>query len=240
MKIAFVFGVVAAVVLHAAVLLFGGILFAHGEESQATLQEVELLDDVAADAEDEKKDAEPEKPDDAEEMDAEPEEAPDASEIIESLERSPLDAAPALDSSSLGAIEAALNGEGGGDGGFGESLSFASGGRIGGTGTAKALESALDDALSMAEIDQKPQAVFKQSPAYPSELRGKKVEGVVTLIFVVDASGRVADPRVEKSSHPAFDKPALAALKQWKFEPGVKGGRRVACKMRLPIRFPAG
>jgi protein TonB len=53
----------------------------------------------------------------------------------------------------------------------------------------------------------------------------------------VEASGKVADPRVEKSTHTAFDKPALDAVKQWKFEPAVKAGQRVACKMRVPIRF---
>ena len=55
----------------------------------------------------------------------------------------------------------------------------------------------------------------------------------------MDASGKVANPRVEKSSHTAFNKPALEAVKQWKFEPAVKGGQRVACKMRVPIRFPS-
>jgi protein TonB len=69
-------------------------------------------------------------------------------------------------------------------------------------------------------------------------MRGKSLEGVVTVIFVVDSSGKVAGPRVEKSSHAEFDRPALDAVKQWKFEPAVKGGQRVACKMRVPIRFP--
>ncbi len=70
-------------------------------------------------------------------------------------------------------------------------------------------------------------------------MRGKKVDGVVTLIFVVDASGKVVDPRVESSSNSAFDNPALSAVKKWKFEPGLRAGKRVATKMRVPIRFPA-
>jgi protein TonB len=79
--------------------------------------------------------------------------------------------------------------------------------------------------------------VFQAAPVYPSAMRGKKVEGLVTVVFVVDPSGKVATPRVEKSTHPVFEKPALDAVKQWKFEPAVKGGQRVACKMRAPIRF---
>ena len=34
-----------------------------------------------------------------------------------------------------------------------------------------------------------------------------------------------------------LEKPAVDAVKQWKFEPGVKGGERVACRMRVGIRF---
>jgi protein TonB len=54
---------------------------------------------------------------------------------------------------------------------------------------------------------------------------------------VVGTDGKVQSPKVAKSSHSAFEQPALDALKQWKFEPGVKGGQRVACKMRVTITF---
>ena len=70
-------------------------------------------------------------------------------------------------------------------------------------------------------------------------MRAKNIDGVVTLIFIVDETGRVINPRVEKSSHPEFDSPALEAVRQWKFEPAIKGGQRVSCRMRVPIRFQA-
>jgi protein TonB len=47
----------------------------------------------------------------------------------------------------------------------------------------------------------------------------------------------VVNPRVEKSSHPEFEAPAVEALRQWKFEPAIKAGKRVSCRMRVPIRF---
>ena len=95
----------------------------------------------------------------------------------------------------------------------------------------------LDSAFSLAEIDQKPRATFQTAPLYPAEMRGKKVEGVVAVLFVVDAAGKVVNPRVEKSTAAAFEKPALEAVRKWKFEPAIKAGQRVACKMRVPIRF---
>jgi TonB family protein len=171
-----------------------------------------------------------------EELQTEAEEVPDAAEILRSLELSSLQPEPELEAASLGAIADALNGIAGG-GEFDDALSFASGGRIGGTGKAVALDEGLEGAFSMTEIDQKPRAVFQAAPLFPAEMRGKKVEGVVTLIFIVDAAGKVSNPKVEKSTHKAFEKPALSAIRQWKFEPAVRGGQRVPCPMRIDIRF---
>jgi protein TonB len=139
---------------------------------------------------------------------------------------------------SLSAIEQALSGQGAGAGGdFADSFSFASGGRIGGTGQPGTLSEKLESAFNLTEIDQKPRAVMQAPPTYPAEMRGKKMEGIVTVIFVVDPSGRVTNPRVEKANHQAFERPALEAVRQWKFEPAIRGGQRVGCRMRVPIRF---
>jgi len=228
-------GLVLALLLHAGFLLFGGALFGAADERAGGHQDVELL--TEADQEDEPDESEP--PPEPEELQSQEEPPPDAAQILRDLELPVPSDAPALEAASLAAIEQALNGQGG-SGDFANALTLASGGRIGGTGQPGALDEKLEGAFSMTEIDQVPRAIFQQAPSYPASLRGKKLEGVVSLVFVVDPSGRVSNPRVEKSTHPAFDRPALDAIRQWKFEPGVKGGQRVNCKMRLPIRFQPG
>ena len=208
MKFAVVVGILIALVLHAGVILVGGLVFGGLKKDQATLQVVDLLsDDIAAEKEKERpKEPEPEKA-----PEIEPEKPPDAAEIIRSLELPDVVSAPALEAVSLSAIEAALGGQlGGGD--FASSLSFSSGGRIGGTGNGGATDEKLDDAFSLAEIDQRPRATFQSTPMYPAEMRGKKTEGAVTVVFVVDPSGKVTNPRVEKSSHAAFERAALEAV----------------------------
>ncbi len=162
---------------------------------------------------------------------------PDAAEVIRNLELSAAASAPALEAASLSAIEAALSGGAGGSGDFSQALSFASGGRIGGMAKAGVMDESSKSAFSLSEIDQKPRPIFQSAPVFPPQLAGKKVDGLVTILFVVDATGKVSNPRVEKSSHPAFERPAVDAVKQWKFEPAVRGGKRVACKVRAPIRF---
>jgi len=145
-----------------------------------------------------------------------------------------MDDAPALSPMSLSDLESALA-PGGGGGMFGGGGGFQSG-RIGGKGGG-GLGADMDQAFSMADLDQKPRAVYQPAPVYPAALRSRKIDGVVTVIFVVDANGRVANAKVEKSSDPAFDKPALDAVRKWKFEPAMKEGRKVSAKMRAPIRF---
>jgi protein TonB len=229
--------VVGAIVVHAGVLLFGGLLFPNQHEQTASKKDVEvLIEDVRKD-----KDVQ-DKPEPEQEEHVDEDEAPPDPDTIAPAEMAqPSDDAPALDAASLSAIEAALNGASGGASEFGGSgpASLASGGRIGGTGRPGGASSddALDGAFSMSEIDQRPRAVFQVAGAYPADLRSQKLEGVVVLIFVVDETGRVTNARVEKSTHQSFETPALEALKQWKFEPAVKGGNRVACRMRVPIRF---
>jgi protein TonB len=59
----------------------------------------------------------------------------------------------------------------------------------------------------------------------------------VHIIFIVDKDGRVKSPLVQKSTNPAFDNAALAAIRRWRFEPGKRGGNAVQFRMRAPITF---
>ncbi len=226
-----------ALLIHAALMLFGGALFMQDESEAGSRRDVELVaEDLEKDRADEKQVQDP-----VDRVEAPPDAPPDTAPSD-----APMDApagaeedAPGLDAASLSAIEAALSGAGGGgdDFGGGGRASLASGGRIGGTGRAAEAEREVQGAFSMSEIDQRPRPVYQTPANYPAALRSRAVEGAVTLIFVVDDAGRVTSPRVEKSTHPEFEAPALDALRQWRFEPAVKGGKRVPCRMRVSIRF---
>lgn len=136
--------------------------------------------------------------------------------------------APPLDLSQL---ELALNpGTGDGLGGdFAVKLSVA--GADGG-----GMQSS-DDIFSLADLDQAPRVVFQPAPQYPPEMKKKKIQGTVHVLFIVDKDGRVKEPKVQKSDNPAFDNPALGAVKRWRFEPGKVGGQAVQFRMRVPITF---
>jgi protein TonB len=93
------------------------------------------------------------------------------------------------------------------------------------------------DAFSVADLEKRPELLSAAPPTYPDSLRKTRVEGSVTLVFVLDETGRVLDPRVESSTHKDFEAPALEAIRKWKFKPGIKDGQPVRAFLRQPIRF---
>lgn len=136
--------------------------------------------------------------------------------------------APPLDLSQL---ELALNpgmGDGLGSGDFAVKLN-----------TVASDTQSVDALFSIADLDQKPRAVYQPSPVIGKDVR-KKAPGTVYIVFVVDQNGRVESAIVQQSTDPIFEKPAMAAVKQWKFEPGKRNGQPVRFRMRVPITFPKG
>jgi protein TonB len=95
----------------------------------------------------------------------------------------------------------------------------------------------LDRIFELTELDRRPQQIHAVAPVYPHVMQRAGVEGRVIVRFVCDKDGRVQNARVRNSSRMEFEKPALDAIRQWRFEPGVKSGVRVAVNMELPLSF---
>jgi protein TonB len=68
-------------------------------------------------------------------------------------------------------------------------------------------------------------------------LRRAGISGTVTLVFVVRSDGTTSNISVERSDNPAFEEPAIRAVRRWRFEPGEKDGKAVSVKVRQPIPF---
>lgn len=98
----------------------------------------------------------------------------------------------------------------------------------------------MNAVFSMDQLDQRPRVIYQPSPRYPPQLQRRGIEGRVYIVFVVDGRGRVTNAKIQQSSHKAFEKPALQAVRKWKFEPGKRNGEPVQFRMRVPITFSAG
>lgn len=71
-------------------------------------------------------------------------------------------------------------------------------------------------------LDVPPVAIGVESPKYPSELKRKGFEGVVTFEFVVNEEGKTEEIRVLKSDHQLFSESVVKAVSDWTFKPAQK------------------
>jgi protein TonB len=68
--------------------------------------------------------------------------------------------------------------------------------------------------------------------------RRRGFEGIVILEVLVGSNGSVLDLRIASpSGHPILDKAAVRSVKNWVFDPGMKGKEIVEMWVKVPIRF---
>lgn len=89
-----------------------------------------------------------------------------------------------------------------------------------------------------ADVDEPPQPIVQLRPAYPPRAQIRKIEGRVTIEFIVTPEGRTSDIRVvESTPDEAFATSTVRAVQRWHFRPGHKEGKPVAVRVRQSVRF---
>lgn len=81
--------------------------------------------------------------------------------------------------------------------------------------------------------------VIKALVDYPEEARDRGEQGIVRVKALVGKDGRVTEASVD-TAQPVSDvlaKAAVAAVKQWTFEPGKQKGEPVAVWIVVPVNF---
>ena len=74
-------------------------------------------------------------------------------------------------------------------------------------------------------------------PDYSEEARKAKYQGTVVLWLVVGPDGHPRDMKVTRSLGMGLDQKALEAVRQWKFEPAMMGGKPVAVQISVEVNF---
>jgi len=85
--------------------------------------------------------------------------------------------------------------------------------------------------------DRKAKVIYKVEPSYAEDARAKQIAGTVVLGFTVDHEGLPQNIQVKKSLFPSLDQAAIAALRQWRFEPGIKDGQPVSTYLTVEMYF---
>jgi serine/threonine-protein kinase len=86
---------------------------------------------------------------------------------------------------------------------------------------------------------REPRRTHYVAPTFPASAIDAGVEGTVVIELTIGREGRVADARVVRSIGP-LDNAALAAVRQWEFEPTVIEGRAVPVihTVNVPFTLP--
>jgi TonB family protein len=87
--------------------------------------------------------------------------------------------------------------------------------------------------------DQEPTPITRVEPTYPAMPRGAELVGPVILDVLVGEDGRVKDVRVIRGA-PTLSEPAIAAARQWVWNPARSRGRAVAAWVDVTMEFNAG
>ena len=83
---------------------------------------------------------------------------------------------------------------------------------------------------------QPPARIGGPAPVYPPEAREARVQGVVIVEATISPTGEVSDVEVLRPV-PLLDEAAVAAVRQWRYEPTLVGGEPVAIVMTVTVNF---
>lgn len=105
--------------------------------------------------------------------------------------------------------------------------------------TSPALTQQVQDMVfELEDLDERPRPLARMRPVYPPQARMRRLEGFVSLEFVVSPDGSVRDVEV-LSSRPGdvFRQAAIQCVQRWRFSPGTKGGEPVSSRVRQKLEF---
>lgn len=89
-------------------------------------------------------------------------------------------------------------------------------------------------------LDTNPTAISQVPPNYPRRALRKKIEGTVTVEFMVTRSGSVKPGTivvVESRPEGVFDSAVMRAIQRWRFKTRIVDGQAVPFKARQTLEF---
>lgn len=92
---------------------------------------------------------------------------------------------------------------------------------------------------NFSHLDQTPAILHHPPPEFPAALRGRVTQGTVVVKYFIDTTERVRLPTIISASDPALGAAALAAMRQWRYEPPRIDGKPVIALERHSFQFSA-
>ncbi len=97
--------------------------------------------------------------------------------------------------------------------------------------------SLVSSARASVPVDRNPRAIEKVMPVPPIDLSPHSLRAEAEIVCTISVEGKVLDAAVAEASSAEFGQSALEALRQWRFEPGLRNGTPANYKVRIPFIF---
>ena len=94
-----------------------------------------------------------------------------------------------------------------------------------------------DQPFTGSQVEQRARVLFKPEPTYTEDARRNQIVGTVMLRVVFASNGDVVQIRAVRTLPFGLTERAIAAARQIKFVPAVKGGHPVSVFMQLEYNF---
>jgi TonB family protein len=85
--------------------------------------------------------------------------------------------------------------------------------------------------------DAQPRAISVVQPNYSERARTAGIEGTVLLEVLIGADGHVKNAEIREGLDPDLDENALAAVRQWRFEPGTPDRQPVRTTVQMNFKL---
>jgi protein TonB len=95
----------------------------------------------------------------------------------------------------------------------------------------------LGKVFEISQLDRQPSPIAQPAPNFPFQMKQQYTQATVIVEFIVTENGDVVNATAQPSVHRDFEDAAIMGVSKWKFRPGMKSGKRVNTRVRIPINF---
>lgn len=96
------------------------------------------------------------------------------------------------------------------------------------------------EAVGWNQVTRLPRVAKEVKATYPEEAKQARIDGPVSLEILIDRTGKVRDVKMLNGPGYGLNESAIEAVKQFEFQPALRGSESVAVKIRYTYRFKLG
>jgi protein TonB len=96
------------------------------------------------------------------------------------------------------------------------------------------------EAVGWNQVTRLPRVAKEVKATYPEEAKQARIDGPVNLEILIDRTGKVRDVKMLNGPGYGLNESAIEAVKQFEFQPALRGSDSVAVKIRYTYRFKLG